>query len=110
VSAVYTPTDVDQTKEHQSLYGYDAKHRLTSITHRLCTISTGPSCSSTTATGSVSYEYDDSDNCKRVTEDNGNTSTDFRYCHDARNQLIVGTLTPDGFLQLGSGLPPRHRT
>jgi YD repeat-containing protein len=39
------------------------------------------------ATGSVSYEYDQSDNRSRVTEDNGSASTDFRYCHDARNQL-----------------------
>jgi RHS repeat-associated protein len=87
VSAIYLPTHVDQTKEHQSLYGYDAKHRLTSITHQLCTISTGHACSSTTATGSVTYEYDDSDNRKRVVENNGSASTDYRYCHDARNQL-----------------------
>jgi YD repeat-containing protein len=83
----YLPTIADQTKEQQSLYGYDARHRLTSITHQLCTVSTGHACSSTTATGSVTYEYDDSDNRKRVTENNGSASTDFRYCHDARNQL-----------------------
>jgi len=87
VSAVYLPTNADQTKEHQSIYAYDAKHRLTSITHQLCTVSSGHACSSTTASGSVSYEYDDSDNRKRVTEDNGSTSTDYRYCHDARSQL-----------------------
>jgi RHS repeat-associated protein len=87
VSAIYIPTDVDQTREHQSLYAYDSRQRLESITHRLCTISAGHSCSSTSATGSVSYEYDQSDNRSRVTEDNGSASTDFRYCHDARNQL-----------------------
>jgi RHS repeat-associated protein len=87
VSAVYLPTNADQTKEHQSIYAYDAQHRLTAITHQLCTISTGHSCSSTTATGSVTYEYDDSDNRKRVAENNGSASTDYRYCHDALNQL-----------------------
>jgi RHS repeat-associated protein len=35
----------------------------------------------------VTYEYDDSDNRKRVVENNGSASTDYRYCHDARNQL-----------------------
>jgi RHS repeat-associated protein len=87
VSAVYTPTDAEQTTEHQSLYGYDVRHRLETITHRLCTISAGHACSSTTATGSVGYEYDDSDNRTRVTENNGSSSTDLRYCHDARGQL-----------------------
>jgi RHS repeat-associated protein len=87
VSAVYVPTDADQTKEHQSLYAYDSRHRLASITHQLCTISAGHACAATSATGSVAYEYDDSDNRSRVTEDNGNASADYRYCHDARNQL-----------------------
>jgi RHS repeat-associated protein len=87
VSAVYTPTNADQTKEHQSIYAYDARHRLTSITHRLCTIGAGHACSSTTATGSVIYEHDAADNRTRVTESNGSASTDFRYCHDARGQL-----------------------
>ncbi|HET7494424.1 MAG TPA: RHS repeat-associated core domain-containing protein [Candidatus Limnocylindrales bacterium] len=87
VSAVYLPTLGDGTKEHQTTYGYDTQHRLTSITQQLCTISSGHACSSTTATGSDTYEYDDSDNRTRVVENNGNTSSDYRYCHDARNQL-----------------------
>jgi RHS repeat-associated protein len=87
VSAIYLPTNVDQTKEHQSVYAYDAQHRLTSVTHQLCTVSSGHACSSTTATGSVSYEYDDSGNRKRVAENNGSSSTDYRYCHDALSQL-----------------------
>jgi RHS repeat-associated protein len=87
VSAIYQPTDADQTKEHQSLYGYDARHRLTSITHQLCTISSGHSCSADPDTGTATYAYDDSDNRTHVVEHNGSASTDFYYCHDARNQL-----------------------
>ena len=87
VSAVYLPTILDGTKEHQALYTYDAKHRLTGITQQLCTVSTGHSCSSTTATGSDTYAYDDSDNRTQVAENNGSASSDYRYCYDARNQL-----------------------
>jgi RHS repeat-associated protein len=87
VSAVYLPTIADQTREHQSLYGYDERHRLTSITHQLCTVSSGHSCSATSAAGSVAYEYDEADNRTRVTEANGSASSDYRYCHDARGQL-----------------------
>jgi RHS repeat-associated protein len=89
VSAVYLPTDADQTKEHQSLYEYDSRHRLTDITHQLCTITTGHACPSPTATGSVAYGYDDNDNRTTVNEDNGATSADYRYCYDARNQLTA---------------------
>jgi len=60
-SAIYLPTIADATKEHQTLYTYDAQHRLTGITQQLCTISSGHACSSTTATGSDTYAYDDSD-------------------------------------------------
>ena len=88
VSAIYLPTNADQTKEHQSLFAYDARHRLTGITHQLCTISAGHACSTTTATGSDTYAYDDNDSRTRVAENNGSASTDYRYCHDARNQLI----------------------
>ena len=87
VSAVYLPTNIDQTKEHQSLYGYDSRHRLTSISQQLCTISAGHACSATSATGSDTYAYDDADNRTRVAEDNGSSSSDYRYCHDARGQL-----------------------
>ena len=88
VSAIYLPTDLDQTKEHQSIYTYDDGYRLETVVHQLCTISSGHACSSDTATGTVTYEYDDSDNRSHAVEDNGDTSTDFYYCHDARNQLI----------------------
>jgi RHS repeat-associated protein len=87
VSAVYLPTIADQTKEHQSLFTYDGEHRLTGITQQLCTVSSGHACSSTTATGSDTYAYDDSDNRTRVAENNGSASSDYRYCYDARNQL-----------------------
>ena len=39
--------------------GYDARHRLTDVTHQVCTISSGHACSSTTTLGSDSYAYDD---------------------------------------------------
>ena len=48
----------------------------------------GTPAAPTTDTGTVTYEYDDSDNRSHVVENNGNASTNFYYCHDARNQLI----------------------
>ncbi len=77
VSAVYLPTIADGTKEHQSLYGYDTRHRLISITHQLCSITTGHDCPSPTATGSDTYAYDDADNRTRVAENNGSASSDY---------------------------------
>jgi RHS repeat-associated protein len=52
-------------------------------------VSTGHACSSTSATGDVLYEHDDDGNRTRVDEDNGATSADYRYCHDALDQLIA---------------------
>ncbi|MDH4178827.1 MAG: hypothetical protein OEV72_14760, partial [Thermoleophilia bacterium] len=86
-AAVYTPTGTDGTKEHQSLFAYDAEHRLTGLSHRLCTLSSGHACASTSATGSTTYAYDDNANRTTVNESNGSASTDRRYCYDARNQL-----------------------
>jgi hypothetical protein len=85
VSAIYFPTGTG--KEHQTLYAYDARHRLSGITQQLCTISTGHACSSTVATGSDAYEYDDNDNRSRVNESNGGASLDRFYCYDALNRL-----------------------
>jgi RHS repeat-associated protein len=85
-AAVYLPTSGG--KETQVLYGYDNRHRLTGITLQLCTISTGHACSSTVSQGSDTYLYDENDNRTKVVEDNGNTSSDRRYCYDANNQLI----------------------
>ena len=85
ILAFYLPTG--SGKEHQTLYSYDARHRLAGITEQLCTISSGHSCSSTSATGSDSYSYDDNDNRTTVNESNGATSSDQRYCYDALNRL-----------------------
>jgi RHS repeat-associated protein len=76
--------------EAQSLYAYDDRHRLTSITQQRCTVSPGThACSgSVTPLGSDAYEYDDNDNRTRVVESNGATSSDRFYCYDARNQLL----------------------
>ncbi len=76
-------------REHQTLYLYDDRHRPTSITHQLCVVSSGHSCSSTTATGSDSYSYDDNDNRTTVGESNGGTSSTHHYCYDALNRLIT---------------------
>ena len=87
VGAVYVPTGTG--KEHQSLSGYDTRHRLSGITEQLCTISTGHTCSSTVATGSDSYSYDDNDNRTMVSEskDGGTPATTY-YCYDALNRLL----------------------
>lgn len=86
VKSIYIPTGTG--KEHQSLYSYDERHRVTTITHQLCTISSGHNCSSTTSTGSDSYAYDDNDNRTQVNESNGSTSGNRFYCYDAQNRLI----------------------
>jgi RHS repeat-associated protein len=85
MKASYLPTA--DGREQQALYAYDERHRLASITHQLCTISSGHSCSAVTALGSATYEYDDNDNVTRVVESNGAATSDYRYCYDARNQL-----------------------
>jgi RHS repeat-associated protein len=87
VAAVYVPTG--SGKEHQSLYAYDSRNRVTGITHQLCTISTGHACSATTSTGSDAYTYDDNDNRTRVNENNGNAGLDRYYCYDALNQIVA---------------------
>lgn len=85
-AAIYLPTAAG--REHQSLFSYDSRHRLVGITQQLCVISSGHACSSTTATGSDTYAYDDADNRTTVNENNGNSSSDRRYCYDALDQLI----------------------
>jgi len=86
ISAFYLPTA--SANEAQDLYGYDSRHRLASITHQLCTISSGHACSSTVATGSSSYSYDDNDNRTTVTESStGGAATTRNYCYDALNRL-----------------------
>jgi RHS repeat-associated protein len=85
VSALYLPTGTG--KEHQTIYGYDTRHRLSSVTAQLCTISSGHACSSTSSTGSDAYTYDDNDNRTTVVEANGGTSSDRRYCYDGLDRL-----------------------
>ena len=86
IAAFYLPTAAG--RELQSIYGYDSRHRLATITHQLCVVSSGHACSFTTATGSDTYAYDDSDNRTTVNESNGSASSDRRYCYDARGQLV----------------------
>jgi RHS repeat-associated protein len=40
------------------------------------------------SSGSDSYAYDDNHNRTQVAEDNGDASSDLRYCYDARDQLV----------------------
>ncbi len=90
VSAVYLPTLYG--REHQTLYGYDDRHRLETVTHQLCAIVEHPSCSGPNvlqATGSDTYEYDDADSRTRVTETTGAGSLDRHYCYDAHNRLVA---------------------
>ncbi|TAL13723.1 MAG: hypothetical protein EPO00_00035, partial [Chloroflexota bacterium] len=85
--AVYLPTG--SGREFQSLYAYDVRHRLISITHQVCLVAdvNAHTCTSTTAAGSDTYAYDNNDNRTRVNEANGAGSTDRFYCYDARDQL-----------------------
>ena len=86
--AVYLPTG--SGRELQSLFTYDVRHRLTTISHQLCVVAdvTSHACSSTTAAGSDMYAYDEVDSRTRVTEANGAATSDRFYCYDARDQLI----------------------
>lgn len=86
IKAVYRTTA--NGREHQSLYSYDARHRLTVIAFQTCAANSAHTCSGTPVnTGSDTYTYDDADNRTRVLEANGATSSDRRYCYDARGQL-----------------------
>jgi RHS repeat-associated protein len=87
LKAMYRTTG--SSREHQSLYAYDARHRLTGITFQTCTANSSHACTDTpVSNGSDTYAYDDNDNRTQVVEHNGSGSTDRRYCYDALNQLI----------------------
>ena len=76
-------------KEHQTLNGYDERHRLTSVTHKLCSIVEHP-CSglnTLSTTGSDAYAYDVNDNRTQVNEANGNATVDRYYCYDAVDRI-----------------------
>jgi RHS repeat-associated protein len=80
--------EIGSNVEAQTLYDYDDRHRLTSITHQSCAVTPGThTCTgSVTSLGSDAYEYDD-DSRTRVVESNGATSFDRHYCYDALDQL-----------------------
>jgi RHS repeat-associated protein len=90
-----TPGSNLSAHEHRTLYAYDSRHRLTTITHHLCDTENDPSCASPTATGSNTYSYDDNDNRTRVSESNGAGSSDHYYCYDALNRLRYRTTAAD---------------
>jgi RHS repeat-associated protein len=92
VSAVYLPTAGG--REVQDLYAYDAQHRVTTITHQLCVLSSGHACSATTSMGSSSYAYDADSNRTSVTESStGGTTTTRTYCYDALDRLTASRAT-----------------
>jgi RHS repeat-associated protein len=93
--SIYVPTKMTGTAvdvELQSTFSYDERHRLAGISHQTCTrttpaSSTDHSCTATTATGSVTYGYDQNDNRTLVNENNGATSAAHHYCHDPLDRL-----------------------
>lgn len=86
IAAVYQPTSA--SREFQTLYAYDARHRISGINFQVCTADASHSCTNTPVSeGSDAYAYDNADNRTQVTETNGSTTTDYRYCYDGRNQL-----------------------
>jgi RHS repeat-associated protein len=102
VRAVLLPTAAG--KEHQTVYAYDARDRLDTITVQLCTTS-GAECAPggiVTGTQRVvdDYGYDANDNRTSVAEDNGAGALTTTYGYDGRNQLVTdssgGTACPGG--------------
>lgn len=90
VKGVFIPTG--GTAEHQTLYGYDTRDRLDTISVQLCAVSQNPCQSGNIVAGSAreidDYGYDDNDNRASVVENNGAGAVTRYYCHDARNQLV----------------------
>lgn len=95
ISGFYLPTAAG--REAQDRYGYDNRHRLASISHKVCAISERPACSignTLTSTGSSAYGYDDNDNRTTVTESStAGAATTRTYCYDALNRLTASKLT-----------------
>ncbi|CAN5557714.1 hypothetical protein BH20CHL7_BH20CHL7_02380 [soil metagenome] len=89
VSGFYLPTALGT--ERQTLFGYDGRHRLTSITEVVCSTSQRPCAGgSIVSTRQVSgYGYDGTDNRILVTDDNGGGASTKHYCYDARHQLVT---------------------
>ncbi|HEY3545817.1 MAG TPA: hypothetical protein VGK17_06960, partial [Propionicimonas sp.] len=92
--ATYVATALDSQQhviaEHQSDFGYDAKHRLTSISQRGCAVTPDTHVCSGTATNTASdtYQYDASDNRTQVVESkDGGAAVTRNYCYDAVSRL-----------------------
>ncbi len=90
VKGVFLPTAAG--REHQTLYGYDPRDRLDTITVLLCTVSEDPCQAGNIVNGTQrvvdDYEYDENDNRTSVVEDNGSGAVTRTYGYDGRNQLI----------------------
>jgi RHS repeat-associated protein len=88
VAAIYQPTVAATGREHQTVYGYDTRHRLVSILEQNCVISSLHACSSTAATASDSYAYDNNDNRIQVIESStGAAGLALNYCYDGLDRL-----------------------
>lgn len=90
VGAYYVPTT--GTKELQTLYEYDERHRLKTVTHQVCTIASSHSCPTPVPTGIARYTYDTNDNRASVAEStDGSTQnpTPINYCYDAQSRLVA---------------------
>ncbi len=88
MAGVYIPTA--SGKEHQTLYTYDGRDRLDTITNVLCATNQRPCLGGNILSSVVAddYAYDANDSRTQVVENNGSGAVSRHYCHDARNQLI----------------------
>ena len=75
IDKVYLPTKTRRLgqghRRAQADYGYDARHRLTSITHQLCRRRRHHTCSDVDGNRLDTYTYDDNDNRTQVARRNG---------------------------------------
>jgi RHS repeat-associated protein len=119
VAGIYLPTAAG--KERQTLFVYDGRHRIDTITEVLCATNQRPCAGGNIVSTRVvdDYEYDGNDNRTSVIEDNGGGSATRHYCYDARNQLITvrsatgcssGLLETYGFDEAGNRTSALGRT
>ena len=78
-------------KEHQTLYGYDTRHRLTAITQQLCTISSGHACSAPSRRARTPTPTTTTTTGPGSPRQRRDASSDRRYCYDALNRLAPAT-------------------
>ena len=94
VAAIYQPTTAGSGREHQTIFDYDTRHRIWTVTEQNCLVSSAHTCSSTVATGSDTYAYDANDNRTQVTESiNGVAGPVRNYCCDGLNRLRARNTT-----------------